>query len=993
MKVVSADEIIRRDNDQTEKEPVKSEFIGQGLLANKSDLNVDEINVISVQQRTKSKDEGVEVSYDKTEEELSGFIDQFIESDLNVEGNVNKQEQRRTDKEEETEEVESADEIMRKERDENEEEFTDQPLLAMEADLNVEHNESNLEQGGNEEEEGVEIIMRENDETRESSIKCEFIEQGLLAKEADLNVEKHENSQKQRRNSQEYEETEDKPFKTELIVQEPEEQANLCGMQDTAMVQVVLEESIIGYVNDQDNTELYVVEESNHVKTKDKNQEGNSQMMNEAHQVSTWEGNAPLNEGLKLVENATLLQEKEAIEVNNEETKKETVGKENDVYKNEFSAFEKFTGIDTVEKQKACDTEKKETLNKIEVIVEYVETESQQLERTQIVTAEGCSSTWFEDKDNSSAVTVKLQKLEQSKEQKAASEVALKVDRKHIDDAAYDHNGSQQPAALTKPEAEVVITQPEKMTGSQTETAETTSKCKEEVAAIDVIKSAERETSLHEQPIDTEVAIQEIMRPCLLVQQVPLLEESADNRINELSLVKSVSEIQSVPFKQLSEFAVESVDEMQTYSMQNLDKCSKEAKLSSPKQTAEWFETLSEATAMRKDEQKFEQATDKLIQEDATLGDQINQNECTVQDSATDTSSHRLQLDLSDSLYMPEMQSDSQKDTEEQERTDEEENGLSDEIKHNTSGLTKESDDSKWKSMREMETTERKENESELESQDETFENMNVEIPNVAWKCEKELTEMIDIETMVVSTHGEMESVKKMEQPFTEQEKDKCELDFPEFKESKVMNKEHEKVEHGKSVVDCKEDVEQGGRPGLKRPFEKIAEDNDMDKPCVLTGLSLPSQASSLDFTVQKSKIAVKNPLVRPPKDPRSLINMTSVEPLIPPRPLQPSFPKKSHIEGASVPSKGVIGFKLPGLGAGFPALRKTEAGKKVRDGEEAGSETSHVQKFNPDLQSADDTIKQEIKPPKPKWTPPRQPGMGSPLMMAELKSKLKKPE
>ncbi|KAI5103108.1 hypothetical protein C0J45_6689, partial [Silurus meridionalis] len=83
--------------------------------------------------------------------------------------------------------------------------------------------------------------------------------------------------------------------------------------------------------------------------------------------------------------------------------------------------------------------------------------------------------------------------------------------------------------------------------------------------------------------------------------------------------------------------------------------------------------------------------------------------------------------------------------------------------------------------------------------------------------------------------------------------------------------------------------------------------------------------ASSLDFTVQKSKIAVKNPLVRPPKDPRSLINMTSVEPLIPPRPLQPSFPKKSHIEGASVPSKGVIGFKLPGLGAGFPALRKTE--------------------------------------------------------------------
>lgn len=68
-----------------------------------------------------------------------------------------------------------------------------------------------------------------------------------------------------------------------------------------------------------------------------------------------------------------------------------------------------------------------------------------------------------------------------------------------------------------------------------------------------------------------------------------------------------------------------------------------------------------------------------------------------------------------------------------------------------------------------------------------------------------------------------------------------------------------------------------------------------------------------MDFTAQKSKIAVKNPLVRPPKDPRVLINMASVEPLTPPRPAQPGFLKKSHVESASVPSKGVVGFKLPG--------------------------------------------------------------------------------
>lgn len=63
---------------------------------------------------------------------------------------------------------------------------------------------------------------------------------------------------------------------------------------------------------------------------------------------------------------------------------------------------------------------------------------------------------------------------------------------------------------------------------------------------------------------------------------------------------------------------------------------------------------------------------------------------------------------------------------------------------------------------------------------------------------------------------------------------------------------------------------------------------------------------SVLDFTVQRSRIAVKNPRVRPPKDPRSLLHMPSLEPM-------PS----SHLPvkiPAAVPLGGLgIGIKLPG--------------------------------------------------------------------------------
>ncbi|XP_034165189.2 trichohyalin isoform X2 [Pangasianodon hypophthalmus] len=1005
------DEIMKKENDETEEEPIKSEFIDQDIITKEADLNVER-SESSQEQRKKLEEEGLVEMMRRDNDEpgeepiKSKFIEQGLlaeEADLNVEMDENNQEQRRKPEEGE----EGVDEILRREYDETEEEpikseFTDQGLLAKEADLNVERNENNQQQRKKEEEECVdEIMKKEYDETEEEPIKSEFIDQGLLAKEADLNVERNENSQQQSNKSKEEEggadeisrreyerETEEKPIKGRFTDQglDPEEQASVCGMGDTAVVS-------------QGTTEH-------------ENEASKSRMVDEGlfiQLASTWEGRVPLNDGLKL-ENALLLQEKEVIEVSIEETKQETVGKLKDGYQEEFSVCEQFTGTDIVEEQKVCDTEMKETLKQTEVIDRSVDTECQLLETADIENAEiykkvSEPSRMSEDEDNNLAVTMKMQQLEQSnKEQKAISEVALNVDLRQLDDTAHDHNVPQRPAVVTKQDFEGFITRPETRTGNKMETVETTSKFRAEVAAVDVKKSAEGESSFHEQPIDREeVAVQEIMSQCLL-EQGSLLEESAESRINELSLLEAPfsQSIKSVPIEQLDDSAVESVDEMQSSSLQELDECSSkaelkvEAKSSSPEQTAECEISFVENTC------------DKSILDETPLADQINQDECTLQDSTAEASSHKLQIGLSEALYLPEreseqealeMQRDSQKDTEEQERTGEAETGLLDEIKDAASCLgvveeiAKEREDSEWELLREMEAPERKEHKSELESHEEMSESsMNVELLNDTWECKKELVaEMTDIETMVVSTGGEMESMKKMEEPITEEEKDKCQLVFSESEASKEISKEHEeKFEHGESVVDSKEDVEERGRPGLKRGFEKMAGDNDEDKPGVLTDLLLPSQASSLDFTVQKSKIAVKNPLVRPPKDPRTLINMASVEPLTPPQPSQPGFLKKSHIQGPSVPSKGVIGFKLPGLGAGFPALRKTEAGRKIRDGEDSESVTS--QKSDSGSQSTDDNVKQETSPPKPKWTPPRQPGMGSPLMMAELKSKLKKP-
>ncbi|KAA0725443.1 hypothetical protein E1301_Tti010396 [Triplophysa tibetana] len=190
-----------------------------------------------------------------------------------------------------------------------------------------------------------------------------------------------------------------------------------------------------------------------------------------------------------------------------------------------------------------------------------------------------------------------------------------------------------------------------------------------------------------------------------------------------------------------------------------------------------------------------------------------------------------------------------------------------------------------------------------------------------------------------------------------------------------------EKNTVGETLFRSNDGMSEINRPGLKRRFGDMSK----DLPKVKDQKS-PLQ-SSLDFSVQKSRIAVKNPLVRPPKDPRKLLNKTSMEPSLP-KPPPCVLLKGRHGVAVSVQSKGVTGFKLPGMVAELHTLRKTEFGSKVREEEKAES----TQQKEKSVAETENSVKQEQASLKPKWTPPKHPGMGSPLMMAELKSKLKMP-
>ncbi|XP_036073138.1 uncharacterized protein si:ch211-136m16.8 isoform X2 [Oryzias melastigma] len=134
-----------------------------------------------------------------------------------------------------------------------------------------------------------------------------------------------------------------------------------------------------------------------------------------------------------------------------------------------------------------------------------------------------------------------------------------------------------------------------------------------------------------------------------------------------------------------------------------------------------------------------------------------------------------------------------------------------------------------------------------------------------------------------------------------------------------------------------------------------------------------------LDFASQKSRIAVKNPRVRPPKNPRTLLQKPSADP-IPPVPM----PVKA-IPGLPLGGMGV-GFKLPGLGEGFPVLKRRQQAD-VGDEDEPKPQPQEPEK--PEEEKRDASQPDEA-PHRPKWKPPGQLGFGNPLM-SELKTKLKK--
>nr|XP_055031417.1 uncharacterized protein LOC129420490 [Misgurnus anguillicaudatus] len=226
-----------------------------------------------------------------------------------------------------------------------------------------------------------------------------------------------------------------------------------------------------------------------------------------------------------------------------------------------------------------------------------------------------------------------------------------------------------------------------------------------------------------------------------------------------------------------------------------------------------------------------------------------------------------------------------------------------------------------------------------------------------------------------------------------EMQKDEHDVFCPEFEPADAGCDQKERDTVGETPFSCHDEKIETDQPGLKT-FDNTSKDlpevKTEEEESLVDGsatVDLDIQQTSLDFSVQKSRIALKNPLTRPPKDPRKLINKTSTEPSLQ-KPPPCGLLKAGHGVGVSIQSKGVIGIKLPVIGE-LPKLRKTEFGQKVR---EEGKAESRLQVESKSVAQTENSVKQEQASLKPKWTPPKHPGMGSPLMMAELKSKLKAP-
>ncbi|XP_055734948.1 uncharacterized protein si:ch211-136m16.8 isoform X2 [Salvelinus fontinalis] len=170
---------------------------------------------------------------------------------------------------------------------------------------------------------------------------------------------------------------------------------------------------------------------------------------------------------------------------------------------------------------------------------------------------------------------------------------------------------------------------------------------------------------------------------------------------------------------------------------------------------------------------------------------------------------------------------------------------------------------------------------------------------------------------------------------------------------------------------------------GAKAGFRSPSGTKNVDQ-----SLQLQFDASTLDFTAQKSRIALKNPHVRPPRDPRTLLQMPSLTP-------SPSKPTVLvPVRGPTgIPMRGMggIGIKLPGFGAGPPILRKTGMGVRGENNTENIPQKSELEQDVRDESPKKEETQNKQEERKTKWTPPRHPGFGNPLMMNELKNKLKK--
>ncbi|XP_017550629.1 titin [Pygocentrus nattereri] len=592
-------------------------------------------------------------------------------------------------------------------------------------------------------------------------------------------------------------------------------------------------------------------------------------------------------------------------------------------------------------------------------------------------------------------------------------EPVLKAEVELVDGTSHNLIGLQVAELVIKQGSESVDTGP----GNQTETTSEFQQVRGEVAADDVKKSAER--SFGQLTVREALALQETMGQSNLEEEST--QEKSEARVNEMqreakSLEQDYETSDVMPRPSLQEldqpedsFAAraELITNQSVETKANVTEPKVEVPETHIKLTAQSDQGTTEVKCVRAKSEIYAKTESEssltavealeTFRTSASILDEgqvpLNHGEWTMQDRSDVETEVLIGYSGASSLpesepmnrQMSEIRRSMQKDTDEalemQRDPDEAKIGLQDEIKATvtslgvveeiTSGPTQNFKEAQSLSNEDVQT-ETKEKESDVETSDCTALQVHSEFSKNTLEDRKHS----QAETMDIESEACGENPQKLKN---------VEL-FAKEKSGQKANDEAE--------VDSNANIQEKSRPALKRGSEKMTRDvedeSSKSRSWATTDLLL-QQVSSLDCTVQKSKIAVKNPHVRPPKDPRTLINMPSVEPLAPARPPQPGPLRRTHGEAVATPQK-VIGFKLPGLGAGFPALRKTEAGKKMRDEGETESPLTQTQKSDTQTGPKEDSVKQEQPANKPKWTPPRHPGMGNPLMMSELRSKLKKP-